>query len=153
MKPHHIEWGAKLLMAQTWLPALALTVEPKGTQFSLQVAWLRYPCSQPSHTSLPRLLITRAPGGYLWAGTPWKSLGPKSPKRGQIRTLSWEHAGWIEKTPGSSPHQAHCPSSVDAPRRGVRVPGYSMPSDADGSPSWGLSSLQTFGTHTESASG
>lgn len=84
--------GPKLLMAQTWLPALALTVEPKGVQFSLQVGQLRYPCAQPSHTNLPRHPIARAPGGYLWAGTPWKSLRPKSPRGGKIRTPSREHA-------------------------------------------------------------
>lgn len=54
--PHRV--GAKLLMAQTWLPASALTVEPKGTvqfagwptELSLLPALSHQPSKAPDHT-------------------------------------------------------------------------------------------------------
>lgn len=78
-------------MAQTWLPGLALPVEPK-TRVQFAVWQPQHPCSQPpppTPCSLPRLLITadscRVPLG-------WGSLGESETQQRQDQSPSWRPA-------------------------------------------------------------
>lgn len=98
-----------------------------------------------------RLLIHGAPLGHLWAGVPSKSLGPNSPRRGQVRTPGWEHAQGRENFSKSlGPLALVLLPGLRLMRPGGErhgMPGDVVPLDTDGSPTWSFSFTHTFGTH------